>query len=1116
MRTPCLALSLGILLTLAGCPGHIGEPDDDANGDDDTTQGEVEGDEAGECDDGVDNDLDGYADCEDSSCADATVCVDADGDGWSIQDGDCDDADPGAHPGADETPCDGVDNDCDPDTGDEPDADGDGHTVCEECDDSDPDVSPDETEETCDGVDNDCDPATEDAPDGDGDGWSLCEDCDDGDPDVSPGAEEQACDGVDNDCDPATEDAPDGDGDGHASCADCDDGNPDVYPGAYEECDGLDTDCDGSIPLGEVDNDGDGYVACTGPLGDPDCDDLDPNVYPGAAEICDGADGDCDGQLPGDETDFDADGFMGCDGDCDDTDPAQSPLADEYCNGEDDDCDGTVDEDDALDVLAWYEDGDGDGYGDPAIVDIDCAQPQGFADNDLDCDDGDAAVHPGADEVPCDGTDNDCEPATLDATDADGDGHDECSDCDESDGDTYPGAPELCDGEDNDCDGAVPADEDDGDGDGWWECGGDCDDGDAGTYPGAPEQCDNLDNDCDGTPDDGVADDLDGDGHTPCDGDCDDGDGDTHPGANEVCDGIDNDCDGTIPGDEQDGDGDGVAECEGDCNELAAAVYPGAPDICDVFADNDCDGIADAQEVDDDGDGATDCEGDCDDGDPDLNLDDGDSDGWSTCDGDCDDGAPLVHPGQVEDCGDGLDNDCDGAVDNCGPEGTIDLSEAGAKLLGESANDRAGVSLSPAGDVDGDGNGDLLVGGDSWYGGAGGVAHLLYGPVHGTLDLSAADASFQGEASGDKAGRSVACAGDLDGDGFDDVLIGAHNNDEGGGDAGAAYVMYGPVYGTFGLSTADAKLVGEAGGDYAGYATAGAGDVDGDGSPDLLVGAWWNDAGASNGGAAYVVHGPVYGTLDLSASDAKLLGESGDDRAGFSVASAGDMDGDGFDDIFVGAYTSDAGGTDSGIAYLLHGPLSGSIGLGAADAWFVGEDSGDKAGAFVTSAGDVNGDGDPDVLIFAPGDDEGGADAGAAYLIHGPVEGAFDLAYSDAKFVGESSGDLLGEWYAGGIPGDVDGDGYDDILMGAYASDLGGTDSGAAYLLYGPLAGTIDLSTADATFVGEAAGDMAGMTGSLGGDLDGDGYDDILIGAIYDDEGGSNAGAVYVVYGGSN
>ncbi len=543
LPAPFLALTIGALAVLVGCPGEIGEPDDD-----DTTLGEVEGDEAGECDDGVDNDQDGYADCEDSGCADAVMCADADGDGWSIQDGDCDDDDPSVHPGADETPCDEVDNDCDPATGDEPDADGDGFTACEECDDGDPDVNPDATEETCDGADNDCDSSTEDAPDGDGDGWSLCEDCDDEDPGVSPGADEQTCDGVDNDCDPATEDETDADGDGHSSCTDCDDGNADIYPGAYEECDGLDTDCDGSIPLGELDNDGDGYVSCGGPLGDPDCDDLDPNIYPGATELCDGADGDCDGQLPGDEADVDADGWMDCDGDCDDLDPLQYPGADEYCNGEDDDCDGTMDEDDALDVAVWFEDTDSDGYGDPAAIDVDCEQPQGFVDNGEDCDDGDATVNPGAEEVSCDGVDNDCDGEVDDSQsdDEDADGHTPCDgDCDDGDADSYPGAPEICDGVDNDCDGSVPADEGDGDGDGWWGCDGDCDDGDASTYPGAPELCDNADNDCDGTPDDGVSYDLDGDGLSACDGDCDDGDSDVHPGADEGWyDGVDSDCDG--------------------------------------------------------------------------------------------------------------------------------------------------------------------------------------------------------------------------------------------------------------------------------------------------------------------------------------------------------------------------------------------------------------------------------------------------------------------------------------------------------------------------------------------------------------------------------------------
>ena len=1106
----CLAVSLVALTVLAGCPGQIGEPDDD-----DTTSGEIEGDEAGECDDSVDNDQDGFADCEDSGCADATMCADADGDGWSIQAGDCDDTDPAVHPGADEAPCDEVDNDCDPATGDESDDDGDGYTACEECDDGDPDVNPDASEVTCDGVDNDCDPDTEDAPDGDGDGWSLCEDCDDGDPDVSPGAEEQACDGVDNDCDPTTEDETDGDGDGHSSCTDCDDGNADVYPGAYEECDGLDTDCDGSIPLGELDNDGDGYVACGGPMGDADCDDLDPNVYPGATELCDGADGDCDGQLPGDEADVDADGWMECDGDCDDVDPLQYPGADEYCNAEDDDCDGTVDEDESLDVAVWFEDGDGDGFGDPASTDVDCEQPPGFADNSLDCDDGDPAIHPDAEDIACDGMDNDCDPATPDGEDADGDGHDECSDCDESDGETYPGATEVCDGEDNDCDGAVPADEGDDDGDGWWACDGDCDDTDPTTYPGAPELCDNLDNDCDGTQDEGVADDLDGDGYTPCDGDCDDGDGDSYPGAPEICDGADSDCDGTLPGDEEDGDGDGMPPCAGDCDDAEPTVYLGAPDLCDAHLDNDCDGAVDPREEDDDGDGTTECDGDCDDEDAGMNPDDADGDGWATCDGDCDDGDTLVHPGMAEDCGDGVDNDCDGAVDDCGPGGIVDLSQADAKLLGQAEWDHAADfhSLWRGGDIDGDGVDDILVGAvynDNGAGNGAGATYVLYGPVYGTVSLSYADAILTGETLGDVSGYAVAGGGDVNADGYGDILVGANGQDAGGDMSGAAYLIHGPVYGTVSLSTADAKFVGESTWDQAGVAAKLDGDVNGDGHYDVVVGAHNNDEGGGDAGAAYLLYGPLTGTIDLSTADAKFIGEAAGDLAGYGLSISGDADADGNHDVLVGAYENDDGGTDAGKAYLFYAPVYGPTDLSAADAEFLGESWGDRAGAATEFAGDVNGDGYDDLIIGANQSDRGGADSGAAYVFHGPVYGSHELSTANTVIVGEEAGDAAGRMVASA--GDMDQDGFGDLLIGAHGSDRGGSDAGAAYLLYGPLAGEMDLYNADVIFVGEEIDDWTGYNLAADVDLDGNGWLDLGIACPKGDQGYNAAGGAYVIY----
>jgi hypothetical protein len=189
---------------------------------------------------------------------------------------------------------------------------------------------------------------------------------------------------------------------------------------------------------------------------------------------------------------------------------------------------------------------------------------------------------------------------------------------------------------------------------------------------------------------------------------------------------------------------------------------------------------------------------------------------------------------------------------------TLDLSMADAKLLGEENGDYVGFSLSGAGDVDGDGHDDLLLGSGNDEGGeASGAAYLVLGPVSGTVDLSIADAKLVAKADGSL--NSVAGAGDVDGDGLDDLLIGALGHDARGG---AAYVVLGPVSGTFDLALADATLAGEW---LAGWDVAGVGDVDNDGHDDVLV--------LDEYETAWLVLGPVSGTHDLSLSDATLIGE---------------------------------------------------------------------------------------------------------------------------------------------------------------------------------------------------------------------------------------------------
>ncbi len=610
--------------------------------------------------------------------------------------------------------------------------------------------------------------------------------------------------------------------------------------------------------------------------------------------------------------------------------------------------------------------------------------------------------------------------------------------------------------------------------------------------------------------------------------DCDDADASVNPDATEVCDERDNDCDGRVDEGVTDpfwGDADGDAfgdpavtlqAClapvgyvanDTDCDDTNAAAWPDNPEVCDL-ADNDCDGAIDEgvespfyRDDDSDGYGQND----------DISYACSAPSGYVPAPGDCLDTDPTASPAWTEICYDGIDNDCDGTSNACGLGGTVDLGIADAKLRGAAGGDTAGASVSAGGDFDGDGLYDVLLGapGADDGGTDAGGGYLFLGPVLGTLTTSSAAVSLVGATAGDGAGYAVASAGDVNADGFDDVLVGAWQNDGGGLDAGAAYLILGPDIGSFDLGASDLVMEGASAGDQAGLAVAPAGDIDGDGQADILVGAWGADAGGAYSGSVFLVNGPRTGTVDLSAADGELVGEASGDFAGQALAGAGDVNADGYDDVLVGAPGTDSG---TGTAYLVFGPFGGRQSLAGADGVFSGVVEDDAAGASVAAAGDVNGDGAPDLLVGAYGYDYGGSATGAAFVLLGPVSGSVLLSGADSVLVGEHAGDNAG-WSVAGA-GDMDGDGDDDVLVGALREDSGGSAAGAAYLIYGPPAALLNLGSASARILGESTEDYAGASVAGVGDTDGDGKGDVLVGAPYEDAGvDSRSGAAYLVLG---
>ena len=408
------------------------------------------------------------------------------------------------------------------------------------------------------------------------------------------------------------------------------------------------------------------------------------------------------------------------------------------------------------------------------------------------------------------------------------------------------------------------------------------------------------------------------------------------------------------------------------------------------------------------------------------------------------------------------------------------------------------------------------------------VMGLSYG---NDSSLGSAAASFYGEhgGDGDYFSRMVANVGDVNGDGIDDFAMSAVWNDDGGNHAGKVYLFFGRASGwsmDVNASNANASFIAENAGDAGdnGHALCGA-DINADGYHDIIIGMPMNDDAGTNRGQVYIIFGKSSGwqkNLDLSQANASFRGEQNDDWLGRYAGCGGDVNGDGIDDITVSASVNDENGVDSGQTYLLLGKTSGwamDQNISTADASFWGESGGDSAGICTAIAADVNGDTLDDILIGAANNDRGGNLAGSAYLVLGRKKGwSMDMplaSKANASWFGEGIGDALGYQVTG--LGDVNGDSYGDIMLGAYVNNFNGIDAGQAYLIFGRRSGwptNANISgVMNASFVGEAAYDYVGRGLGEAGDVNGDGLNEVLIGGPQNDEIGTDSGEAYLILG---
>ncbi|MBK9366968.1 MAG: FG-GAP repeat protein [Deltaproteobacteria bacterium] len=672
----------------------------------------------------------------------------------------------------------------------------------------------------------------------------------------------------------------------------------------------------------------------------------------------------------------------------------------------------------------WYIDADADGYGSDRYILRECDQPEGYVDNDSDCDDLNYGLNPGTtwyadgdadtygdpnnavvqceapglgfvlDAQDCDDADALINPDTLWFRDNDEDGHgypgqyqtsceapdgyaNTADDCDDARADIFPGADELCDERDNDCDNSI--DEDAVDAPEWFP---DADADGFGAESAAVRACEQPS------------------GTTSLGGDCDDTADTVNPDADELCnDGLDNDCDGGFGACTQDLSTADITQVGNGSNSLAGSSLTDAGDL-------NGDGISEL---------------------------------WV--------GAPRD---------DAAGSDAGAAYLLMSPltDGTFNLTDAEATLFGESL-DYGGSAVASGVDLNGDGAFDTVVGaprntGESGSGLRAGAAWLFYGAPSGEITMDGdQDVAFYGARNYNRVGYGAALSPDASGDGQPDVLLGApfwtSANDN--SDRGGVFLFETPLTrSSYTLDDADLSIEGVNENDVVGYFVE-AVDLDGDGVDEVVVSANQADEGGAEAGAVFVFNGGTNGGLLTSDADFVILGDASADELGSGMRALPDLDGDGRRELFVGAKGDDTSGSGAGAAYIFSWDSTSPPSSTSDASWVVlGEGLGHALGRD-GAVGDLDGDGAVDLAVSAT--NAGSIGEGEVYLFLAPPPGSYLATDADARFVGAASSEGAGSalLFLNDVTGS--GDGADDLFIGSSAGDQGGADSGAVYVILG-------------------------------------------------------------------